>query len=197
MRPPEGKPPDPAETFPRWLLARYRRAARSQRGDARAAAQRRSSKPGSGTSRLRPRDPQPVGGVLESLALDQGWATDIAVWSLTQDWAGIVGDHVAQHVRVLEFRPDDNAPQTPAPEARRGRQASLLGDDDPAEAPGRGGRLVLQADSDAWVAHVKFLRRTLQATLDRELGVGVVGRIEVLGPVARKSHGPLRVKYRK
>lgn len=59
------------------------------------------------------------------------------------------------------------------------------------------GRLVLVAESSAWATQLSLLTRRMQATLDEQVGQGVVTAISVRGPVqADWRKGPRRVRGR-
>lgn len=47
--------------------------------------------------------PQPVGQALDEFVTASGWSTPAAVARLTQEWPGIVGPELADHVRPGEF----------------------------------------------------------------------------------------------
>lgn len=170
-------------------LARYRAAARQQRrstGDLRRNSVRRGTESRSGP-RKDARDPRPLGEVWRSLADQQGWTSDMAVWSLTNRWAEMVGPQVAEHVVVEKF---DQTVQVAASESKP-RQQSLL-EQEP--EPSSGGTLTLRADSHAWQQQMVWALRMLQRRLDEDLGIGVVGRIVVLGPAQPRSAGPRRAR---
>jgi len=66
-----------------------------------------------------------------------------------------------------------------------GRWPDVVGEDVAAHcAPERfaDGVLVVRADSTTWATQVRLLAPVLQRRLDEEVGVGVVVRLEVLGP---------------
>ena len=170
----------------RHILAGHRRAARQRR-----KAEWDAPGPRTGAARPRPGrrwDPQALGSTLDAFAEQNGWVTEIAVWALTRDWPRLVGENIAEHVRVIAFRPQDpraDEEEAPQPEPGAQQQALLVdpGRDTPRSgADVTGGLLVLQADSEAWVTHVRYLLPDLHRMLERELGRGVVGRIEVHGP---------------
>lgn len=172
-------------------VARYRAAARQKRRSAeglRRSSIRRGTEPRS-SPQQNARDPQPLGQVWRALANQHGWTSDLAVWSLTNRWAEMVGPQVAEHVVVEKF---DQTLAVPAPKSEP-TQSSLLGDDD--EPVGSsGGTLTLRADSHAWQQQMVWALRILQRRLDEELGTGVVGRIVVLGPPKTRSAGPRRAR---
>ncbi len=206
-----GDPPDGAESeaLARYRAASRRRAAAAPR-DRRRAKLRTIGQTTSGPA-ADARDPQRVGDVWRSLADGKGWTSEMAVWSLTNRWADIVGPQVAEHVAVVAFDPQG----TGGPEAGRpgGRaadpvelrpssaeQTALPGTtgpqaEDAGDAGRGGGRLTLRADSPAWQQQMIWNLALLQRRLDAELGVAVVGRIVVLGPqMHRPSFGPRRAR---
>ena len=207
----EEAPPDAAGL----ALARYRRARRESAGrdpGPRRPGRRRSVVRGELRSGPGPdsRDPMPLSSALTRLVSDRGWGEEISVWSLTHRWDQIVGPQVASHVRVIDFRPADEAAEDPGGPARRGRrgttsvptQESLLEPTEPAaggqsRAPAEqlraGGVLVLEAENPTWRSTMSGLLPDLHRRLDRELGADVVGTIIVRLP-QRRSYGPRRAR---
>lgn len=49
------------------------------------------------------RDPQSLGSTIDRLMADQGWGERSAVAALIGDWAGVVGESLAEHVRAVGF----------------------------------------------------------------------------------------------
>jgi predicted nucleic acid-binding Zn ribbon protein len=111
------------------------------------------------------RDPQRLGGVFDSWVSGNGYSRDLAVNGLLERWVDVVGEHIAEHVVVAEFRP----------------------------APG-GGTVVLQAESQPWVLQMRYMRDRLLVRIAEEVGPGLVGTIDVRGPAARSTPGRLRVR---
>ena len=183
-------------------LATYRSASRQRRAsgvaDPRRGRLRWKAPSGSGP-RPDARDPQRLGDLWRSLADGRGWTNEMALWSLANRWGDIVGPQVAEHVAVVDFDPepgDAGKPRATSP--RRARQGSLLEPDGgaPTQRPDReGGTLTLRADTASWQQQMIWNLVHLQRRIDAELGVGVVGRIVVLGPpTAPQSYGPRRVR---
>lgn len=187
-------------------LTRYRAASRRRRAAPAGSLRRRTVRSGRAATPSGPgpdaRDPQLLGVVWRNLADDRGWTNDVAVWSLTNRWAEIVGPQVAQHVEVVSFDPQ---PASGAAESARGpqnsgrpvaEQSALLpgpATSSPSPVESDGGKLTLRADSGAWQQQMVWNLVHLQRRVDEELGVGVVGKIVVLGPVARRqNYGPRR-----
>lgn len=177
-------------------LARYRAASR-RRGGAIGSGRRRSAMRNLGQTRSGPRpdarDPQLLGDVWRSLTDGLGWTNEMALWSLTNRWAEIVGPQVAEHVAVVEFDP---TPGAPADGAHGGgdQQGVLVGEAPPADAEPSGGKLTLMADSHSWQQQMIWNLVHLQRRLDQDLGAGVVGRIVVQGPPSgRRKFGERRV----
>ena len=117
----------------------------------------------------------------------------MALWSLANRWGQIVGVQIAEHVAVVAFEPQTDEAAAAHP-PRRPAQAELL-PLEPTAAPAEqpfGGKLTLQADSNAWQQQMIWNLPHLQRRLDQELGRGVVGSILVLGPAKRSSYGSRR-----
>jgi predicted nucleic acid-binding Zn ribbon protein len=49
------------------------------------------------------RDPQSLGSAIDRLVDEQGWGERSAVAGVVGDWAGVVGEVMADHVRVVGF----------------------------------------------------------------------------------------------
>lgn len=111
---PDGQPPDPQPPAdseappvdagpphdPTGLEAARGVAARLRAGGRRASVvRRRTTRGDTQVSGAHPdgRDPALVGGLVDKLVTDSGWATEVAVHGVFARWADIVGDEVAGH----------------------------------------------------------------------------------------------------
>jgi predicted nucleic acid-binding Zn ribbon protein len=107
---------------------------------------------------------------VEQFLVDRGWQVSAVGATLVSRWADIVGADVATHVACETFNPGES---------------------------GRGGELVLRADSTAWATQTRLLLATVHARINEAVGPGVVARIRVVGPAAPpRSPGRLRVPGR-
>ncbi|MFI7431011.1 DUF721 domain-containing protein [Micromonospora sp. NPDC049836] len=103
-----GDPPDGA-AGPE--LARAVLDAAKARRQAAAGTRRRSAVRGEGEKRLRgysgpgpdPRDPQPLGAVLDKLVKARGWQQPAAEATVFGAWERVVGPEVAQHSRPVKL----------------------------------------------------------------------------------------------
>jgi predicted nucleic acid-binding Zn ribbon protein len=77
--------------------AAFRRAVR---GNPRADTRRRRSQ---GARYADDRDPQSLGSAIDRLVAEEGWSERTAVAALIGDWAGVVGQALADHVRAVGF----------------------------------------------------------------------------------------------
>ncbi|MFD2766275.1 DUF721 domain-containing protein [Micromonospora eburnea] len=92
-------------------LARAVLDAAKARRQAAATTRRRSAVRGDGERRLRgysgpgpdPRDPQPLGAVLEKLVKARGWQQPAAEATVFGAWERVVGPEVAQHSRPVKL----------------------------------------------------------------------------------------------
>jgi len=191
-----GKPSAEGGSAEAEALARYRSASRRLRGSTGRPDRRRTAKRGVSRSGPRPdgRDPKLLGDVWRGLADGQGWTSQMAVWSLANRWAEIVGPQVAEHVGVIRFDPQPSGearPEEVGTSPAPSQQTLLEHDDEPAVRSG--GTLTLRADTPAWQQQMIWNLAHLQRRLDQDLGEGVVGRIVVLGPQpGRRGYGNRR-----
>jgi predicted nucleic acid-binding Zn ribbon protein len=109
------------------------------------------------------RDPAKLAGLIDKMIINKGWDLQLATGKLRAQWIPIVGQDVAAHVEIEEFKLDPS---------------------------GQSGTLILRADSTAWSTQMKLLLATLQNSLEKEIGVGRLSEIKVLGPNAPSwKHG--------
>ncbi|MDZ7577119.1 MAG: DUF721 domain-containing protein [Candidatus Nanopelagicales bacterium] len=108
------------------------------------------------------RDPQPLGQSIAHWVGENGYQLNMAVGGITGRWREIVGLVVAEHVTVAAYKPAD---------------------DD------RGGTLVVEADSPAWAVEMRYLVPELLERIAKELGPGLVAKVDVRRPVGGKSTG--------
>lgn len=73
---------------------------RATRGPSRTDSRRRRS---TASRYADERDPQTLNTAIDRLMADQGWAERSAVAALVGDWAGVVGEAMADHVRAVSF----------------------------------------------------------------------------------------------
>ena len=113
------------------------------------------------------RDPGALGRIIDDWARSHGYSDRLAVSALLDRWEQIVGSEVAAHVSVGEYRPTDS-----------------------------GGTVILNADSPSWALQMKYLKDTVLARIQEEIGPGLVNQINIVGPKepARKG-GRLRVRH--
>lgn len=141
-------------------LARIRAAAKSAMSAERGARRRRVVPTTMTGSGPDARDPQLLSSCVSGWIGGNGYGAELAVASVAAKWEQIVGAQVAAHVRVGEFTP-----------------------------MGRGGELVVLADSQEWALQLQYLVAQIQRRLDEELGSGVVTKIVVRGPGGRTTWG--------
>jgi predicted nucleic acid-binding Zn ribbon protein len=106
------------------------------------------------------RDPQLLSTCVSGWVGGNGYSAELAAASLAAKWDQIVGSQVAAHVTVGEFTP-----------------------------MGRGGELVVIADSQEWALQLQYLIGQIQRRVDEEIGVGVVTTIVIRGPGGRTTGG--------
>ncbi|HVW80071.1 MAG TPA: DciA family protein [Mycobacteriales bacterium] len=90
----EREGPSPASDPARRLLARARRTKPIRKAQPRQAAESRWS--GAGPD---PRDPAPIGGLVNELVRDRNWERTLTAAGLLPRWAEIVGEDIAAHCR--------------------------------------------------------------------------------------------------
>lgn len=138
---------------------------RASTGPARRLPGRRAEPRFSGPGPDR-RDPQRLGGALDDWVSGSGHSDRLAVSALLQRWPQVVGDQVAAHVAVAEYRPADG-----------------------------GGTVILVADSAAWALQMRYMADRIKQLITDEIGTGLVADVEIRGPAAARSTGRLRVRH--
>lgn len=157
------------------------------------------------------RDPATVGALYAEVSTEQGWREPVSVYALQHNWASIVGSALASRVRVFHYRPDDPKPSRAEDSAGLASLANPRPTPKPATLPGLdpagsaetasgaeasqepnqhgGGLLVLQVVEASFSVELGYLLPQVQEAIDRALGQGVVGRIEVIGPDQSRPRG--------
>lgn len=134
-------------------LARARTAARAAAG---GGPGRGGSRVSRGEVRSGPaadaRDPKPLGTSIQLWIAEHGLQTNLTVGGLTERWSEIAGGAVAEHVRAEEYRASPN---------------------------GKGGTLVLVADSPGWAVEIRYLVPVLLDRIASHLGPGLVTDVEI------------------
>ncbi|MFI5834399.1 DUF721 domain-containing protein [Micromonospora sp. NPDC051300] len=110
-KPADGEPGAAPEGAAGPELARAVLDAAKARRQAAAGTRRRSAVRGDGEKRLRgysgpgpdPRDPQPLGAVLDKLVKARGWQQPAAEATVFGAWERVVGPEVAQHSRPVKL----------------------------------------------------------------------------------------------
>ncbi|MEU7571675.1 DciA family protein [Micromonospora sp. NPDC049240] len=110
-KPADGEPGPATEGTAGPELARAVLEAAKARRQAAAGPRRRSAVRGDGEKRLRgysgpgpdPRDPQPLGAVLDKLVKARGWQQPAAEATVFGAWEKVVGAEVAQHSRPVKL----------------------------------------------------------------------------------------------
>ncbi|MDG4804007.1 DciA family protein [Micromonospora sp. WMMD980] len=110
-KPADGEPGSASEGVAGPELARAVLDAAKARRQAAAGTRRRGAVRGDGEKRLRgysgpgpdPRDPQPLGAVLDRLVKARGWQQPAAEATVFGAWEKVVGPEVAQHSRPVKL----------------------------------------------------------------------------------------------
>jgi predicted nucleic acid-binding Zn ribbon protein len=100
---------------------------------------------------------------------DNQYSEQLAVSGLVARWSEVVGEQVAEHISVEDFRP--------------------------AAGGSSGGTVVLRADSAAWTLQLKYLQDQILERITQEVGSGLVAAIEIRGPARQTPGGRLRVRH--